>query len=185
MRRKWGSPTPHAWVCLGYLRGGFADWQAYECNNSHSTSSYYVDHETLPRELHMAQRRKAPLSVVMLDIDEASLAKAAAGLPRDRVIVHVGDTVLDGSVRAFVALGGNFVRAVPDTVRMEAAWSRLRLTVTHERLGSAAQAELWKAYWADWLAGRIADGRQVFAYFNNDWYGHAVTDATWLRRRLA
>jgi len=30
--------------------------------------------------------------VVMLDIDEASLKKAAAGLPEDRVLVQVGDT---------------------------------------------------------------------------------------------
>ncbi|MEL7974397.1 DUF4287 domain-containing protein [Isoptericola sp. F-RaC21] len=35
---------------------------------------------------------------------------------------------------------------------MDPAGSRLRLTVTHERLGSAAEAETWKAYWADWLA---------------------------------
>lgn len=27
-------------------------------------------------------------------------------------------------------------------------------------------------------------GVDVFAYFNNDWYGHAVVDARWLRRRL-
>jgi molybdopterin-dependent oxidoreductase alpha subunit len=37
--------------------------------------------------------------------------------------------ILDGSVRAFVALGGNFIRAVPETTLMEAAWRRLRLTV--------------------------------------------------------
>ena len=37
--------------------------------------------------------------------------------------------VLDGSVRAFVSLGGNFVRAAPDTDQLEPAWSRLRLTV--------------------------------------------------------
>jgi len=37
--------------------------------------------------------------------------------------------VLDGSVHAFVSLGGNFVRAVPDTRRIEDAWRRLRLTV--------------------------------------------------------
>ena len=37
--------------------------------------------------------------------------------------------VLDGTVRAFVGLGGNFVRAVPETVRVEAAWRKLRLTV--------------------------------------------------------
>ena len=37
--------------------------------------------------------------------------------------------VIDGSVRAFIGLGGNFVRAVPETQRVEAAWQRLRLTV--------------------------------------------------------
>ncbi|MGQ2992544.1 FdhF/YdeP family oxidoreductase [Variovorax sp.] len=37
--------------------------------------------------------------------------------------------VLDGSVRAFIALGGNFTRAVPDTDRIEPAWKKLRLTV--------------------------------------------------------
>jgi molybdopterin-dependent oxidoreductase alpha subunit len=37
--------------------------------------------------------------------------------------------VLDGSVRAFVGLGGNFVRAVPETERVEAGWRKLRLTV--------------------------------------------------------
>ncbi|RYX91032.1 MAG: FdhF/YdeP family oxidoreductase [Comamonadaceae bacterium] len=37
--------------------------------------------------------------------------------------------VLDGSVRAFIGLGGNFLRAAPDTARLEAAWKKLRLTV--------------------------------------------------------
>jgi len=37
--------------------------------------------------------------------------------------------VIDGSVRGFVQLGGNFLRAVPDTDRIEPAWSRMRLTV--------------------------------------------------------
>ncbi|NZA26313.1 FdhF/YdeP family oxidoreductase [Luteimonas sp. SJ-92] len=37
--------------------------------------------------------------------------------------------VLDGSVRAFIGLGGNFVRAAPDTRQLEPAWKRLRLTV--------------------------------------------------------
>jgi molybdopterin-dependent oxidoreductase alpha subunit len=32
-------------------------------------------------------------------------------------------------VKAFVGLGGNFVRAIPDTERMEEAWRRQRLTV--------------------------------------------------------
>jgi hypothetical protein len=39
---------------------------------------------------------------------------------------------------------------------LDPAGSRLRLTVTHERLGAAAEAELWKAWWADWLAA-LAD----------------------------
>jgi len=51
--------------------------------------------------------------------------------PRDkgRNTVEVCEGVLDGSVRAFIGLGGNFLRAVPDTDRMEPAWRRLRLTV--------------------------------------------------------
>ena len=43
--------------------------------------------------------------------------------------VEVCEGVLDGSVRAFIGLGGNFARAVPDTDRIEPAWRRLRLTV--------------------------------------------------------
>ena len=43
--------------------------------------------------------------------------------------VETCEGVIDSSVRAFVGLGGNFLRAVPDTGRMEPAWSRLRLTV--------------------------------------------------------
>ena len=37
--------------------------------------------------------------------------------------------MIAGSVKAFVGLGGNFVRAVPETARVEAAWRKLRLTV--------------------------------------------------------
>jgi molybdopterin-dependent oxidoreductase alpha subunit len=37
--------------------------------------------------------------------------------------------VIKGRVKSFIGLGGNFVRAAPDTVVLEAAWSRLRLTV--------------------------------------------------------
>ncbi len=43
--------------------------------------------------------------------------------------VEVCEGVLAGKVRAFVGLGGNFIRAVPDTDPMEAAWSGLRLSV--------------------------------------------------------
>ena len=43
--------------------------------------------------------------------------------------VEACEAVLAGKVRAFVMLGGNFVRAIPDRNRMEPAWRRLRLTV--------------------------------------------------------
>jgi len=51
--------------------------------------------------------------------------------PRDkgRNTVEACEGILDGEVRGFVSLGGNFVRAIPDTDRMEDAWHHLRLSV--------------------------------------------------------
>ena len=51
--------------------------------------------------------------------------------PRDtgHTTVEACRGIIDGSVRAFVSLGGNFVRAVPETSLMEEAWRRLRLSV--------------------------------------------------------
>lgn len=37
--------------------------------------------------------------------------------------------ILDGTVSAFIGLGGNFVHAVPETVAMEEGWRKLPLTV--------------------------------------------------------
>lgn len=37
---------------------------------------------------------------------------------------------------------------------------------------------------AERLGGWLDDGRDVYAYFNNDHQGHAVQDAAWLRSRL-
>lgn len=37
--------------------------------------------------------------------------------------------IIEGTVDAFIGLGGNFLRAVPDHAQMEAAWPRMRLTV--------------------------------------------------------
>ncbi|WP_462402921.1 FdhF/YdeP family oxidoreductase [Pseudomonas sp. Marseille-QA0332] len=37
--------------------------------------------------------------------------------------------IVEGRVKGFVGLGGNFLRAVPDTARMEPAWSGLQLNV--------------------------------------------------------
>jgi molybdopterin-dependent oxidoreductase alpha subunit len=51
--------------------------------------------------------------------------------PRDTGVntVEACEAVLDGRVRAFLSLGGNFLRAVPETEAMEEAWTRLRLSV--------------------------------------------------------
>jgi uncharacterized protein YecE (DUF72 family) len=38
--------------------------------------------------------------------------------------------------------------------------------------------------WTQRLAPVLESGGDVYAYFNNDWYGHAVTDATALRDEL-
>lgn len=51
--------------------------------------------------------------------------------PRDRGLntVEVCESVLAGQIGAFIALGGNFIRAIPETSAMEAAWRALPLTV--------------------------------------------------------
>ena len=38
--------------------------------------------------------------------------------------------------------------------------------------------------WARWIRGCLAKQRDVFAYFNNDWGGHAPRDATRLRELM-
>jgi molybdopterin-dependent oxidoreductase alpha subunit len=43
--------------------------------------------------------------------------------------VDACEGILKGDVRAFVSLGGNFVRAIPERSLMEPAWSDLRLSV--------------------------------------------------------
>jgi molybdopterin-dependent oxidoreductase alpha subunit len=51
--------------------------------------------------------------------------------PREKGLATVDacQAILKGEVEAFIGLGGNFVRAIPDTARMEAGWRNLRLTV--------------------------------------------------------
>jgi uncharacterized protein YecE (DUF72 family) len=49
----------------------------------------------------------------------------------------------------------------------------------HGRYGGR---RLWRA--AERLAGWMDAGDDVYAYFNNDFHGHAVDDAIWLRDRL-
>ncbi|QGG90208.1 FdhF/YdeP family oxidoreductase [Agrobacterium sp. MA01] len=51
--------------------------------------------------------------------------------PREKGMntVEACEAILKGEVSAFVALGGNFLRAIPEQKAMEEAWSRQRLTV--------------------------------------------------------
>lgn len=51
--------------------------------------------------------------------------------PRDRGMNTVDscEAIVDARAKAFVGMGGNFLRAVPDTALMEAAWRKLELTV--------------------------------------------------------
>jgi uncharacterized protein YecE (DUF72 family) len=37
---------------------------------------------------------------------------------------------------------------------------------------------------AERMAAWLDEGCDVYAYFNNDWDGHAVADAEWLSKRL-
>jgi molybdopterin-dependent oxidoreductase alpha subunit len=43
--------------------------------------------------------------------------------------IETCQAIISGETRAFFGLGGNFLRAVPDTEIMESAWRKLRLTV--------------------------------------------------------
>jgi molybdopterin-dependent oxidoreductase alpha subunit len=46
-----------------------------------------------------------------------------------RSTVETCEAIINGQSRAFVSLGGNFLKAVPDTAVMEQTWRRLRLSV--------------------------------------------------------
>ncbi|MGX7745727.1 FdhF/YdeP family oxidoreductase [Rhodopseudomonas parapalustris] len=51
--------------------------------------------------------------------------------PRDKGMntVEACHGIIEGSVNAFIGLGGNFVRAIPERDAMEDAWTRMQLTV--------------------------------------------------------
>ncbi|PZM08929.1 FdhF/YdeP family oxidoreductase [Rhizobium tubonense] len=46
-----------------------------------------------------------------------------------RSSVETCKAMMDGEARAFISLGGNFLKAAPETEAVEAAWRKLRLTV--------------------------------------------------------
>jgi molybdopterin-dependent oxidoreductase alpha subunit len=51
--------------------------------------------------------------------------------PRDQGLntVHACEKIINGEVKAFIGLGGNFLRAIPEQEKMEEAWQNMRLTV--------------------------------------------------------
>ncbi|MCK8779686.1 FdhF/YdeP family oxidoreductase [Rhizobium sp. NTR19] len=51
--------------------------------------------------------------------------------PREEGLTTVDacQAILNGEIKAFIGLGGNFLRAIPETGPMEDAWPRMRLTV--------------------------------------------------------
>ncbi len=54
--------------------------------------------------------------------------------------------------------------------------------VAHPYHGAYGATRL--APWASRLSAVLDAGHDVYAYFNNDWFGHAVDDATHLRQAL-
>jgi uncharacterized protein YecE (DUF72 family) len=68
------------------------------------------------------------------------------------------------------------------THELTASWTFVRFHYgARGRGGNYSEREL--DAWAARLAAWRARG-DVYAYFNNDWHGHAVTDALWLKERL-
>jgi uncharacterized protein YecE (DUF72 family) len=124
--------------------------------------------------------------------DTGRLDEALAALPgerrwavelRDPSWVH--DDVLEVLARHEVAL------CIHDLIEdhpweLTTDWTYLRFHGPAARSapyqGRYTGRRLWRV--ADRLEGWLADGCDVFAYFNNDEVGHAVEDAAWLADRL-
>jgi uncharacterized protein YecE (DUF72 family) len=66
-------------------------------------------------------------------------------------------------------------------------WSYLRFhgpnALTEKYVGRYGGPRLWRA--ADRARGWLAEGTDVYAYFNNDWHGAAIEDARWFRDRVS
>ncbi|HKS12196.1 MAG TPA: FdhF/YdeP family oxidoreductase [Pseudomonas sp.] len=109
--------------------------------------------------------------------------------------VDTCEGILDGSVKAFIGLGGNFLRAVPDTHRMEPAWSGLALNVQVATKLNRTHLFPGRAGWLLPCLGRIEidrqDGREQ-TYSTEDstgciraWKGTSEPAAEQLRSEVA
>jgi molybdopterin-dependent oxidoreductase alpha subunit len=90
----------------------------------------------------------------------AALYRFAPPRTPGRNTVGTCEGVLDGAVRGFVGLGGNFLRAAPDTERLEAAWSGLGLTVHVATRLNRTHLVPGRAAWLLPCLGRIEIDRQ-------------------------
>ncbi len=85
------------------------------------------------------------------DGDRAALLPGLAGVLRSRA------TAKTLRFDAADAATGAEVGVV--AFSLESSGGRVRFTVTHERLPTAAAAEVWKSYWTDWLDALAADSQ--------------------------
>jgi molybdopterin-dependent oxidoreductase alpha subunit len=79
---------------------------------------------------------------------------------KGRATVETCEGILDGSVRGFIGLGGNFLRAIPDTSRMEPAWKTLELSVQIATKLNRTHLVAAKNAWLLPCLGRIEIDRQ-------------------------
>ena len=79
---------------------------------------------------------------------------------KGRNTVETCEGILDGSVRGFIGLGGNFLRAIPDTSRMEPAWAGLQLNVQIATKLNRTHLVTGKNAWLLPCLGRIELDRQ-------------------------
>ena len=103
--------------------------------------------------------------------------------------------IIDGSVRGFISLGGNFLRAVPDTSRMEPAWAGLSLNVQVATKLNRTHLFPGVNGWLLPCLGRIERDRQdgvEQVYSTEDstgcvraWQGHATPASDELRAEVA
>jgi uncharacterized protein YecE (DUF72 family) len=63
--------------------------------------------------------------------------------------------------------------------RLTTDWTYLRF---HGNRYTGAYTHQALSAWTGWIKDRLADGVDVYAYFNNDAEGHALEDARSLRR---
>lgn len=79
---------------------------------------------------------------------------------KGRATVETCEGILDSSMQGFIGLGGNFLRAIPDTSRMEPAWKTMQLSVQIATKLNRTHLVTAKNTWLLPCLGRIEIDRQ-------------------------